>query len=287
MNKLQGKLVAGLTMVAFFGVLGSAHAQGQYPYAAPAQSPYAAPAQPPMVQAQPPVMEAQPPMVQAQPQWAPPPPMVQAAPPMLPPPPIVAAPNGPNDMTGSLGFGVGVGAGANDLVKPGAHIYMRYWFNDSLSIVPSVQFKLLKRKDIDMQWGVAPSTQLIYCPWKTASTRFAIGGGIGLSFDKWAVKDADGRAELGSQPSLPYPSPQPDGSPTPDTSQPPSNVTVAIYVPISAGVEHFFTRWFSMGVLVTDRLVEYGKNGDQWALTASIDNTKSLAMVGFLFFYTD
>ena len=272
--KLQGKLVAGLTMVAFFGVLGSAHAQGQYPYAAPAQSPYAAPAQPPMVQAQPPVMEAQPPMVQAQPQWAPPPPMVQAAPPMLPPPPIVAAPNGPNDMTGSLGFGVGVGAGANDLVKPGAHIYMRYWFNDSLSILPSLQFKLFKQKDIDMQWAVAPSTQLVYCPWKTASTRFAIGGGIGMSFDKWAAKGPDGqRPDLGSQPGL--------------GSQPPPNVTVYIYLPISAGVEHFFARWFSMGVLVTDRLVEYGKNGDKWALAASIDNTKSLAMVGFLFFYTD
>jgi hypothetical protein len=188
-------------------------------------------------------------------------------------------------MTGSLGFGVGVGAGANDLVKPGAHIYMRYWFNDSLSIVPSLQFKLFKRKGIDMQWGVAPSTELVYCPWKTASTRFAIGGGIGLSFDKWSMKDAEGRPDLGSQPPPP---PDPNDPPrNPEPSQPPSKVTVFIYVPISAGVEHFFTRWFSMGVLVTDRLVEYGKNGDNWALAASIDNTKSLEMVGFLFFYTD
>jgi hypothetical protein len=178
-------------------------------------------------------------------------------------------------MTGSLGFGVGVGAGANDLVKPGAHIYMRYWFNDSLSILPSLQFKLYKQKDLDTQWAVAPSTQLVYCPWKTASTRLAIGGGIGLSFDKWSVKQApDGhRPDLDSQPAF--------------GSQPPPNVTVFIYVPISAGVEHFFARWFSMGVLVTDRLVEYGKNGDQWTLAASIDNTKSLDMVGFLFFYTD
>ena len=264
MNKLQGKLVAGLTMVAFFGVLGSAHAQGQSPYAAPAQSPYAAPAQSPYAApAQPPVMEAQPPMVQAQPQWAPPPPMVQAAPPMLPPPPMAAAPNGPNDMTGSLGFGVGVEAGNNDLVRPGANIYMRYWFNDSLSILPSLQFKLYKQKGSDMQWGIAPSTQVMYCPWKTASTRFAIGGGIGLSFSKWG-------ADLGGP-----------------VGPKPADMEVKIYVPISAGVEHFFTRWFSMGILMTDHLVDYGKQGDAWNLSVSIDNTKSLAMVGFLFFYTD
>jgi hypothetical protein len=62
---------------------------------------------------------------------------------------------------------------------------------------------------------------------------------------------------------------------------------VKIYLPISAGVEHFFTRWFSMGILMTDRLVDYGKQGDSWTLNVSIDNSRSLSMVGFLFFYTD
>jgi hypothetical protein len=42
-----------------------------------------------------------------------------------------------------------------------------------------------------------------------------------------------------------------------------------------------------MGILMTDHLVDYGKQGDAWNLSVSIDNTKSLAMVGFLFFYTD
>ena len=197
---------------------------------------------------------------------------MQAAPPMLPPPPMVAAaPN--NDMTGSLGFGVGVGtlpssdpntpSSTTSLISPGAEIYMRYWFNDSLSIVPSLQFKLFKQNGSDMQWGVAPATQLLYCPWKTASTRFAIGGGIGLSFSKWG-NDLSG--PVGSKPS--------------DTA-------VEIFLPISAGVEHFFAKWFSMGILVTDRLVDYGKQGDAWALNVSIDNTRSMTMVGFLFFYTD
>jgi hypothetical protein len=273
MNKLQGKLVAGLTVVAFFGLLGSAHAQGQYPYAAPAQPPMVQP-QPPMIQAQPPVIEAQPPMVQAQPQWAPPPPM-QAAPPMLPPPPMAAAaPNAPYDMTGSLGFGVGVGTLTNadpnnpapattSLISPGAEIFMRYWFNDSLSIMPSLQFKLFKMKGSDMQWGVAPATQVVYCPWKTASTRFLIGGGIGLSFSKWGN---DLEAPVGPKPA---------------------NTAVEIYVPISAGVEHFFAKWFSMGIAVGDHLVDYAKLGDAWAMSFSIDNTRSMGMVGFLFFYTD
>jgi len=67
----------------------------------------------------------------------------------------------------------------------------------------------------------------------------------------------------------------------------PSDTAVEIFLPISAGVEHFFAKWFSMGILVTDRLVDYGKQGDAWALNVSIDNTRSMTMVGFLFFYTD
>jgi hypothetical protein len=162
---------------------------------------------------------------------------------------VAAAPNAPYDMTGSLGFGVGVGtltspdpnnpngpsrATTTSLISPGAEIYMRYWFNDSLSIMPSLQFKLFKQKGSDMQWGVAPATQLVYCPWKTASTRFLIGGGIGLSFSKWG---ADLEASVG---------PKPDNT-----------------------------------------AVEIGKLGDAWALSFSIDNTRNMDMVGFLFFYTD
>ena len=198
---------------------------------------------------------------------------------MLPPPPMAAAaPNAPYDMTGSLGFGVGVGTLTNadpnnpngpsratttSLISPGAEIYMRYWFNDSLSIMPSLQFKLFKMKGSDMQWGVAPATQLVYCPWKTASTRFLIGGGIGLSFSKWGN---DLEAPVGPKPA---------------------NTAVEIYVPISAGVEHFFAKWFSMGIAVGDHLVDYAKLGDAWALSFSIDNTRNMDMVGFLFFYTD
>jgi hypothetical protein len=184
---------------------------------------------------------------------------------MPPPPPVAAAPKVADDMTGSLGFGVGVGAGTNDLIRPDTRIYVRYWFNDSLSILPSVQLKLYKEKDLDVQWAVAPSTQLVYCPWKTASTRFAIGGGIGMAFSRWGGGDYNAPPKLLA----------------------PSNTTIEIYVPISAGVEHFFAKWFSMGVLITDRLVTYHRLKPEWDISASIDNTKSLAMVGFLFFYTD
>ena len=74
------------------------------------------------------------------PMYAPPPapaPMAMPAPEPMPVMPVapVLAPKAADDMTGSVGFGVGVTAGANDLIKPDAKaLFMRYYLSDSMSM---------------------------------------------------------------------------------------------------------------------------------------------------------
>lgn len=226
MNKLQGKLVAGLATVAFFGVLGSAQAQ-------PAGAP--------------PVMDTTPPST-----------------PMMASP----APMASDSMAGQLGFGAGVTAGTSFIV-PGATLNMKYWLSDVLAVMPTVALKMYKIKDIDTHWAIAPGALVLYCPWKTTSTRLSVGGGLALTFAKWGT--AAGPPALGTTPT---------GAPVTDTY-------IGIALPIYAGVEHFFTKWFSMGIGVQDNFLQYGKQGDGWAMGVSIDNVNSITALGFLFFYTD
>ena len=228
MNKLQGKLVAGLAMVAFFSVLGSAHAQ-------PAGAP--------------PVTDT----------TAPPTPM------MATPTPV---PMSSDSMSGQLGFGVAVSAGANTLIAPGATLNMKYWLSDVLAVMPTVALKMYKIKDVDTNWAIAPGALVLFCPWRTTSTRLSVGGGLNLTLAKWG---AAGPPALGTQP----------------TGAPPADTWIGINLPIYAGVEHFFTKWFSMGIAVQDNFLQYGKQGDAWAMGVAIDNVNSITALGFLFFYTD
>jgi hypothetical protein len=228
MNKLQGKLVAGLATVAFFGVLGSAQAQ-------PAGAP--------------PVMDT-----------TPPPPMQMMATP---------TPMASDNMAGQLGFGVGVSAGAS-LIIPGAVINMKYWLSDVLAVMPTLQFKMFTGNGIDTNWALAPGALVLYCPWRTTSTRLSVGAGLGLMLAKWG---AAGPPALGTQP----------------TGNPPANTYIGITIPLYAGVEHFFTKWFSMGIALQNDFLSYGKQGDGWFMTVAVDNVNNRALqaVGFLFFYTD
>ena len=258
MNKFQGKLVAGLGVVVFFGALGSAQAQVQVQV----QPPVAAPAMPPMETPPPPMMPAPQPMVVA------PAPAMMLVP---APQPVVAAPKvlAPDDMSGQWGFGVGVGASAATTslvsISPTNSVYVRYWLSDSLSILPTLQLKLAKAKDVDASWAFDPALLFLYCPWKTTSTRLTIGAGLGLAFQKWGGTSIQ----------------------TPPTTAPPSDTSIGITLPIFAGVEHFFTKWFSMGIGVYDNFLAYNKLGDAWTVALSLDDTRSITPVGFLFFYTD
>ena len=49
---------------------------------------------------------------------------------------------------------------------------------------------------------------------------------------------------------------------------------VNIYVPIQAGVEHFFTRWFSMGIAAQSNLIDYQKD-DHFSSTINTDQRSS------------
>jgi hypothetical protein len=42
-----------------------------------------------------------------------------------------------------------------------------------------------------------------------------------------------------------------------------------------------------MGIGVQDNFLQYGKQGDGWAMGVSIDNVNSITALGYLFFYTD
>lgn len=207
------------------------------------------------------------------PMYAPPPapaPMVAPAPmqepmPVMPVAPMMA-PRAADDMTGSVGFGVGVIAGANDLVKPDVgNLFMRYFLSDSMSIVPKLTIAMTKQKDQDAAWAVAPEVSALFTLLKGASTRFDAGLGLGLEFGKFMAAPVQIH-DMGA----------------PSTTI--DKVYVAIYVPVTLGVEHYFTRWFAMGIWASSPVLAFGKQGDPWQFNVNINNTNYL---GTLTFFTD
>jgi hypothetical protein len=177
------------------------------------------------------------------------------------PPPMQAAvaPKGMDDMTGSLGFGLGVTSGMTTLVQPTTSIALKYWLNDTLVVVPGLNFNVTKPAPAGSTtlWIFNPEAVVLYVPFRSTTTRLEVGGGFGFSIGK----------------------------------QPPNLTTtdVHIYVPIQAGVEHFFARWFSLGIAARANLIDYHKDV---AFSSSITTTSNTGVVnasavGQLFFYTD
>ena len=263
MRKLQGKLVAGLATGAFFGVLGSAQAQapayGQAPvpaYQAPAygQAPVPAYGQAPApaygqapAPAQAPAYGQAPAPVYGQ-ALAPVPSLAETPPPPSP----VTAPKGPtsDDMSGSIGIGVGVIGGKNDLVTIAPAVSLRYWINDSLALSAGLVLRMDAVKNADTSWQLSPSAMILFSPKKVLSTRLLIGVGLGET----TVKN------------------------------PPADVAVTLSVPVFLGLEHYFTRWFAMGVAMQDDFLRYTSGTNTYEFTVSFNST---SYVGSLFFYTD
>jgi hypothetical protein len=162
-------------------------------------------------------------------------------------------------MSGQLGIGVGVQSGTSFINTNDGQINMKYWLSDVLSVMPQLALRLSSASGNSTAWTFAPAALMLYCPWKTTSTRLGVGGGLGLSFGKAAVASP---------------------APAPDT-------TITIRLPIYVGLEHFFTRWFSMGVAVQEDFLNYTKTGPTHSFGMAIDNTATAKAVGFLFFYTD
>jgi hypothetical protein len=206
------------------------------------------------------------------PMYAPAPPPMMAPPPAPMPMPevapalpvAVAAPRAADDMTGSVGFGVGVVAGSTGssgaagatagslLIAPDTgNLMMKYWMSDSLAIMPMLSLQIHKVKGSDASWSIAPAAVALFNLLKGASTRFDAGLGLGFFAGK---------------------------------TPPATDTTIGIAIPVVLNVEHFFTRWFSMGVGAQFDLLKFGKTGDYWEMNVELSNVNYM---GSLFFYTD
>jgi hypothetical protein len=191
-------------------------------------------------------------LAQTQPPGAPPPPPPEAAPPP-PPPPVAAAPAMPRaegDMTGSLGFGIGV-IPSTQIVGTAGQVALKYWYQENLALVPALNLSIAKAMGTNTNWTFNPELVALYVPWRNTSTRLEIGGGLGFSFGKNA---------------------------------PATDTLFNVYLPIQGGVEHFFTRWFSLGIAARTNFFAWTKQGDAWNFAFDINTA---AFLGQLFFYTD
>jgi hypothetical protein len=97
-------------------------------------------------------------------------------------------------------------------------------------------------------WDFSPSAIVLFVPFRSTSTRFEVGGGLGISIGK---------------------------------TPPRTSTDVRFFVPIQAGVEHFFTRWFSTGIAAQSFLIDYQKD-----ISFGV-HINTFQLLGSLFFYTD
>jgi hypothetical protein len=204
----------------------------------------------PQAQPMPPPPQPMPPPPGAVEQQPPPPPPMDV-PPMAPG--VMTAPKAADDMTGSVGFGIGVAAssqilgtnfsGTNNLVA------IRYWSSDTMALQPGLGFTFSKTDMVDAMWTLNPEIVALFVPVRGQSTRMLLGGGLGINLAK----------------------------------APPNDVTFAFYLPIQAGVEHFLARWFSLGIAMRSNFFQMA-TGDPWNIQMAI-NTMSL--LGSAFIYTD
>jgi hypothetical protein len=171
---------------------------------------------------------------------------------VMPPAPMMA-PLAPDDMTGSVGFGVGVGSSATTttLITTDNTISIKYWMSDAMALVPKLTFAVTKQKGSDAAWQLAPELLASFVLLKGASTRLTAGVGLGFGLGK---------------------------------TPPAADTTINLYIPVQLGVEHFFARWFSMGVGVGERFFDFTKTGDAWQMALRADTTQYM---GYLMVYTD
>jgi hypothetical protein len=179
---------------------------------------------------------------------------VVADPPPSPPPPAEpAAPMAETrtglDMAGALGFGVGL-IPSTQIVGTSGQVAIKYWINNAMAIVPALNFRVDKAMDTDAQWAANPEVVLLFAPYAAKTTRFLRGGGLGADMDK----------------------------------MPPADVRFRLYLPVQAGAEHFFARWFSLGIAARMILFDYETQSDIWSMSIAINSAQ---LLGSLFFYTD
>ena len=160
------------------------------------------------------------------------------------------------DLTGAAGFGVGVIPGSS-FIKPDTSVLMvKYWRNDTMAILPRLKLSLHTETDQDTTWSLEPSALAAYTLFRGASTRLSLGAGLGLAL----AKKQDPATAVNS------------------------NTHVGVFVPVEIGVEHFFTRWLSMGISARFNFLNFWKQGDRHSFDLEVSNTE---YQGSVFIYTD
>ena len=178
--------------------------------------------------------------------------------PVMPAAPVMA-PKASDDMTGSVGFGTGVVAGTSLIIPDTGTLMMKYWMSDAMAIIPRLDLSINKSKGTDAAWKFAPQVLADFTLLKGASTRLSAGLGLGLTLAKNQVAPLfTGGDQTATQ--------------------------IEIFVPAQIGVEHFFARWFSMGVAANFKFIDFQKQGTPWNFNLAVNNVDYL---GSLFFYTD
>jgi hypothetical protein len=184
------------------------------------------------------------------------------APPLTPPPPK-ATPAEPtkadkheNDMTGATGFGVGVLPGSSFIKPDTSLLTVKLWRSDTMAIVPRLKLSLHKETDQNTAWTIEPSAIVAYTLFKGASTRLHAGAGVGMAL----AKNQDPATAVNS------------------------NAHVGLFVPAEIGVEHFFTRWLSIGIAARFDFLNLWKQGDHFSLDLEASDTE---YQGSIFIYTD
>jgi hypothetical protein len=57
-----------------------------------------------------------------------------------------------------------------------------------------------------------------------------------------------------------------------------------IFIPVEAGVQHFFARWLAMGISAAFNCIDVRKQGSPYKIDFAINNTQYM---GSLFVYSD
>ena len=178
----------------------------------------------------------------------------------------VMAPIAADDMTGSVGVGVGVIAGTDLLTIDGGNLMMKYWMSDAIAILPRLDLFMTHTKDAaNTPWQFAPSVLADFILLKGASTRLDAGLGLGLALAKNMTA-----IDIGHR--------------SPSFAGDPTATYLGVFVPVQIGVEHFFTRWFSMGAAANFDFLRFEKQGTPWQFSLEVSN---VTFLGSLFIYTD
>ena len=177
-----------------------------------------------------------------------------------PPPPAAVAPvesTAPLDLRGAVGFGFSV-IPSTTLVGTSSGVGIKAWLSDKLALSSLVNLRYSKVSGTTA-WSARLEAVWLGVIFKSQSTRLEAGGGFAFTLSQTPTNLT---GDMGQDTDTRY-----------DVS-----------VPLQAGVEHFFARWFSAGIAARVPLIEVASVGEGQSISFALDSTQLLAQI---FFYSD